>query len=107
MSTTNANLLILNKRCEFWIDAPNAAVPVVQCPANQLGDILDCVAADSVTVEFHTSSRPEAAKSDVKKYSKRLAAVADRWDRTDFAPKCVRGYALAEVLVCTLTRRTA
>jgi hypothetical protein len=105
--STAANLLVLNKRCEFWFNGQNVAAPLAACSVRDLPAVLDQVGAAELSVEFHTTSNPDDVAADRKKYGKRLAGIGPNWTRGEWSPKVVRGHTLDHVYACTLIRREA
>lgn len=99
------NKLILNKRCELWLDTDKYAAPVAHCQAGKLLETLNSHAGNVVTAEFNTTSKPEEVASDIKKFGRRITAISAGWDATEWMPKQVRGIVIDTVYCCTLNRK--
>lgn len=104
-ATLTANYLLLSKVCEFWFMADNAAVPFVKCNSGELAETLNAIGGDRVVVEFRTTSDPKEVAADIRKFSKRLAAVSANWVVGEWQIEVINGYPQTAQRMCILTRK--
>lgn len=104
-ATLAANYLLLSKVCEFWFMGENVAVSLGKCSTSDLANMIDEVGGDSVVVKFHTTTSEKEVAADIRKFSKRLAAVSAGWIVGGWQIEVVKGYPKTTQRMCVLTRK--
>ena len=101
MKAVKANLIILNKRCEFVYDEGNAWAPMGHYRVADLAERMNALCGESAVIEFRSSDRHEA--EDKAKFRARLNQVGG-WTFSDWQPQVVRGHVVSAVWQCVATR---
>ncbi len=103
--TIKANKVVFGTKCEFFYNDKANFVGLGIFSSRELGERLDDLAGESVLIEFRTVTDKQEQAKDVKKFSKRLDVINDKWSVGEWHNLIIDGHVMNTTFQCEIKRK--